>query len=160
MNFHGCSGCSPLVLKTLSEREIFLYGRGAWLTISYGHLPNHEINVRCAFTHYLAFFSRDKVWKQYGPKQPALGGLQIPDGLVVGSCTSHPRVLGSIPKREEPGETGAPCVKVPGSSRVPPTRWLLRGGQSSPHTPRLVVSRILRNLNKKKNPACYYKVQK
>jgi hypothetical protein len=25
-----------------------------------------------------------------------------PDGLVVGSCTSHPGVLGSIPKREEP----------------------------------------------------------
>jgi hypothetical protein len=24
-------------------------------------------------------------------------------GLVVGSCTSHPGVLGSIPKREEPG---------------------------------------------------------
>jgi hypothetical protein len=32
---------------------------------------------------------------------PALGGLQIPDGLVVRrrSCTSHPGVLGSIPKR-------------------------------------------------------------
>jgi hypothetical protein len=27
--------------------------------------------------------------------------------------------LGSIPKREEPGKSGAPCVKVPGSSRVP-----------------------------------------
>ena len=40
---------------------------------------------------------------------------------MVGSCTSHPGVLGSIPncKREEPGKTGAPCVKVPGSSRVP-----------------------------------------
>jgi hypothetical protein len=30
-----------------------------------------------------------------------------------------PGVLGSIPKREEPGKTGAPCVEVPGSSRVP-----------------------------------------
>jgi hypothetical protein len=38
---------------------------------------------------------------------------------VDGSCTSHPGVVGSIPKREEPGKTGAPCVKVPGSSRVP-----------------------------------------
>jgi hypothetical protein len=47
-------------------------------------------------------------------------GIRSPDGLVVGSCTSHPGVLGSIPKREEPGKTGAPCVKVPGSSRVPP----------------------------------------
>jgi hypothetical protein len=46
-------------------------------------------------------------------------GIRSPDGLVVGSCTSHPGVLGSIPKREEPGKTGAPCVKVPGSSRVP-----------------------------------------
>ena len=64
---------------------------------------------------------------------PAMGGLQIPRWLgsdplsawwlvlnTVGSCTSHPGVLGSIPKREEPGKTGAPCVKVPGSSRVPP----------------------------------------
>jgi hypothetical protein len=33
-------------------------------------------------------------------------GIRSPDGLVVGSCTSHPGVLGSIPKREEPGKTG------------------------------------------------------
>ena len=46
-------------------------------------------------------------------------GIRSLFGLVVGSCTSHPGVLGSIPKREEPGKTGAPCVKVPGSSRVP-----------------------------------------
>ena len=40
---------------------------------------------------------------------------RVPHGshLVVGSCTSHPGVLGSIPKREEPGKTGAPCVEVP-----------------------------------------------
>ena len=49
-------------------------------------------------------------------------GWPTPIGLVVGSCTSHPGVLGSIPKREEPGKTGAPCVKVPGSSRVPCNR--------------------------------------
>jgi hypothetical protein len=49
---------------------------------------------------------------------PPWVGSRSPDGLVVGSCTSHPGVLGSIPKREEPGKTGAPCVKVPGSSRV------------------------------------------
>ena len=36
-----------------------------------------------------------------------LGGLHIPDGLVVPSCTSHPGVLGLVPKREEPGKTGA-----------------------------------------------------
>ena len=46
-------------------------------------------------------------------------GIRSPDGLVVGSCTSHPGVWGLIPKREEPGKTGAPCVKVPGSSGVP-----------------------------------------
>ena len=50
---------------------------------------------------------------------PLMVGIRSPDGLVVGSCTSHPGVLGSIPKREEPGKTGAPSVKVPGSSRVP-----------------------------------------
>jgi hypothetical protein len=49
-------------------------------------------------------------------------------------------VLPRIPKREEPGKTGAPCVKVPGSSRVPPPRSLVRDGQTHPHRPRLVVS--------------------
>ena len=53
------------------------------------------------------------------PPHTALGGLQIPDGLVVRSCTRHPGVLGLIPKQEEPGETDAPCVKVQGSSRAP-----------------------------------------
>ena len=62
-------------------------------------------------------------------------GIRSPIGLVVGSCTSHPGVSSSIPKREEPGKTGAPCVKVPGSSRVPG-----RDGQTHPHRPRLVVS--------------------
>ena len=38
-------------------------------------------------------------------------------------------VLGSIPKREELGKTGAPCVQVPGSSRVPAPPWL---GSRSP----------------------------
>ena len=56
-------------------------------------------------------------------------GIRSPDGLVVGSCTSHPGVLGSIPKREEPGKTGAPCVKVTGSSRVPAPPWV--GSRSS-----------------------------
>jgi hypothetical protein len=51
---------------------------------------------------------------------PPMVGIRSPIGLVVGSCTSHPAVLGSIPKREEPGKTGAPCIKVPGSSQVPP----------------------------------------
>ena len=47
----------------------------------------------------------------------------------------HPGVLGSIPKREEPGKTGVPCVKVQGSSRVP-----VSDEQTHPHRPRLVVS--------------------
>jgi len=72
---------------------------------------------------------------------PLMVGIRSPIGLVVGSCTSYPGVLGSIPKREipkreEPGKTGAPCIKVPGSSRVP-----VRDGQTSPHRPWLVVSR-------------------
>ena len=54
-------------------------------------------------------------------------------------CTSHPGVLGSIPKREEPGKTGAPCVKVPGSSRVPlssspPREQLCNRSCSNKHT--------------------------
>jgi hypothetical protein len=63
------------------------------------------------------------------------GWDQIPRWAGGWACTSHPGVLGSIPKREEPGKTGAPCVKVPGSSRVP-----VRAGQTHPHRPRLVVS--------------------
>jgi hypothetical protein len=61
---------------------------------------------------------------------PPWVGSRSPDGwLVVGSCTSHPGVLGSIPKREEPGKTGAPCIKVPGSLRVPAPPWV---GSRSP----------------------------
>jgi hypothetical protein len=60
---------------------------------------------------------------------PLMVGIRSPDGLVVGSCTSHPGVLGSIPKREEPGKTGAPCIKVQGSSRVPAPPWV---GSRSP----------------------------
>ena len=52
--------------------------------------------------------------------------------------------MGSISKREEPGKTGAPCVQVPGSSRVPglavvcfqgvfPPGLPVRDGQTSPH---------------------------
>ena len=36
-------------------------------------------------------------------------------GLVVGSCTIHPGVLGSILKREEPGKQAHPVLKY----RVP-----------------------------------------
>ena len=49
---------------------------------------------------------------------PLMVGIRSPDGLVVGSCTSHPGVLGSIPKREDPGKTGAPGVKVPHGSQA------------------------------------------
>jgi hypothetical protein len=62
---------------------------------------------------------------------PLMVGIRSPDGLVVGSCTSHPGVLGSIPKREEPGKTGAPCIKVPGSSRVPVMGRLVHTGLGS-----------------------------
>jgi hypothetical protein len=56
-------------------------------------------------------------------------GIRSPDGLVVGSCTNHPGVSGSIPKREEPGKTGRhPVLKyrVPHGSQDPP-RPLWRG---------------------------------
>jgi len=65
------------------------------------------------------------------PNDPGLGswpnGLGKKNNFVDVSCvTNHGKngsvsswPVGSIPKREEPGKTGAPCVKVPGSSRVP-----------------------------------------
>jgi hypothetical protein len=51
--------------------------------------------------------------------------------LQTRSCNSHPGVLGSILKREEPGKQ---AHQVP--LRVP-----VRDGQTSPHRPRIVVSR-------------------
>ncbi len=78
-------------------------------------------------------------WAQPRPgwaPDPPRVGIRSPIGLVVGSCTRHPGVLGSIPKREEPGKTGAPCVKVPGSSRVPfpPRQQLCNRSCSNKHT--------------------------
>ena len=54
---------------------------------------------------------------------PPMVGIRSPIGLVVGSCTSHPGVLGSIPKRENsqqlkhrtpttPTPTTSPVVKA------------------------------------------------
>jgi hypothetical protein len=42
---------------------------------------------------------------------PLMVGIRSPDGLLVGSCTSHPGVLGSIPKREEPKTGRDPVLK-------------------------------------------------
>jgi len=57
---------------------------------------------------------------QYKQQPGTAGGLVVT--VWSRSCTSHPHtqagVLGSIPKREEPGKTGAPCVEVPGSSTI------------------------------------------
>jgi hypothetical protein len=67
------------------------------------------------------------------------GWDQIPRWAGGWACTSHPGVLASIPKREEPGKTGRhPVLKyrVPHGSQ----RSLVCGGQPSPHKPRLVVS--------------------
>jgi hypothetical protein len=59
---------------------------------------------------------------------PLMVGIRSPDGLVVGLAPATLE-MGSFPKREEPGKTGAPCVKVPGSSRVPAPPWV---GSRSP----------------------------
>jgi hypothetical protein len=58
---------------------------------------------------------------EYSSRSPD-GWDQIPPWSGGGACTSHPGVLGSIPKREEAGKSGRHpcCVKVPGSLRVPP----------------------------------------
>jgi len=78
---------------------------------------------------------------------PLMVGIRSPIGQVVGSCTSHPGVLGSIPKREEPGKTGAPCVKVPGSSRVPARRpsYTCPPLSPSPHANSFVIGTAVIN---------------
>jgi hypothetical protein len=83
---------------------------------------------------------------------PAYGAIyvfRIPPGCRPGHSLQHPKQ-----KREEltwpPGEKllqskdkkGAPYVKVPVSS-TGPTCSLVRDGQNSPHTPRLVVHVLL-----------------
>ena len=67
---------------------------------------------------------------------------QIPRWAGGWACTSHPGVLGSFPKREEPGKTGRPADPVL-KYRVPhgSLRSLVRDGQTSSHRPWLVVSR-------------------
>ena len=136
-----------------------------WLQISSQRKKiqkNKDFNVINTHFHFLPAILPRHGWAP----DPLMVGIRSPDGLVVGSCTSHPGVLGSIPKREEPGKTGVACVQVPGSSRVPfgigfkllltrsspsrhppftqypsPSRSLvcLCDGQTSPHKPRLVV---------------------
>jgi hypothetical protein len=64
-------------------------------------------------------------------------GIRSPDGLVVGSCTSHPGVLGSIPNREEPGKTGRhPVLKyrVPHGFYSVQTRGILHGREEQSRT--------------------------
>jgi hypothetical protein len=65
------------------------------------------------------FETREKEAPPWVGSRSPDGWDQIPRWAGGWACTSHPGVLGSIPKREEPGKTGAPCIKVPGSSRVP-----------------------------------------
>ena len=64
------------------------------------------------------------------------------EGLVVGlhqppwSFVFDSQTRGRTNKRHHHQNRAPPCVKVPGSSRVP-----VRDGQTSPHRPRFVVSR-------------------
>ena len=73
--------------------------------------PENTVQVQCFQCFQSPFFSF------------ILARIDRSSRSVSGLSTSHPGVLGSIPKR---GKTGAPCVKVPGSSRVPPlSAWWL-----------------------------------
>jgi hypothetical protein len=92
-------------------------------------------------SHFRFCFWKNNRRHHHRPAPP--GGLQIPDGLVVRSCTSHPGVLGSIPKRERPWETGAPCVKVPGFS-VP--RHSSRPSARHSHAPLLLSLLLSHNI--------------
>ena len=70
--------------------------------------------------------------------QGTTGGLEFPTGSGVLSPFTpvrrkkklqKTRGWGSDPAGVRPGKTGAPCVKVPGSSRVPAPPWV---GSRSP----------------------------
>jgi len=81
------------------------------------HLPE-SLSGHCGCFRYHEL-NTHKVTKDQIPYQPGGWVLHQP-----------PWSLGSIPKREEPGKTGEPCVKVPGSSRVPVPPWV---GSRSPY---------------------------
>jgi hypothetical protein len=70
---------------------------------------------------------------------PLMVGIRSPDGLLVGSCTSHPGVLGSIPKREEPVHTGLSSsslvAHVLPDPPPPPCKQICTRSCSNKHTP-------------------------
>jgi hypothetical protein len=77
---------------------------------------------------------------------PMMVGNRSPDGMVVGSCTSHPGVLGSqAPSERNQGKQGATLTRSSSSCHPPftqypvPSRSLVRDGQTSPHVSWLVV---------------------
>jgi hypothetical protein len=79
-----------------------------------------------------------KYWVPHGSQprpgwapDPLMVGIRSPIGLVVGSCTSHPGVLGSILNERNQGKQAHPVLKyrVPHGSQVGATNLpLLRGG--------------------------------
>jgi len=118
-------------------RNLLLSNRDRMADETFSHLPFCEKN------HY----SYREFWLVRCPWRvlhyefcPAMGGLQIPrwlgsDPLSTWWLGLAPATLEFwIPKREEPGKTGAPCVKVPGSSRVPPREQLCNRSCSNKHT--------------------------
>ena len=126
-----------VILKSECHICMFIRQAGVWVRhhmIKLGHtrldqgaqLACDLSPIICLLISMLRFRSGDFSEPRHGwAPDPPMVGIRSPIGLVVGSCTSHPGVFGSIPKREEPGKTGAPCVKVPGSSRVPVCKRLL-----------------------------------
>ena len=104
--------------------------RGGKITLSFTS-PEKNFFFLCMLEF---FFIYDVIVKQKKRKRSA-------NHYCGWACTSHPGVLGSIPKREEPGKTGRhPVLKyrVPRGSHL---CSLVCDGQTSPHRPRLVVSR-------------------
>ena len=67
---------------------------------------------------------------------PLMVGIRSSDGLVVGLAPATLEFWVRFQTRGTRENRAPPCVQVPGSSRVP-----VRDGQTSPHRPRLVVSR-------------------
>ena len=51
-------------------------------------------------------------------------GIRSPDGLVVGIAPATPEFWVRFPNERNQGKQATPCVKVPGSSRVPAPPWV------------------------------------
>ena len=121
-------------MKTKSDRPRSVVGVRSSVGTKFGNLAVCVCVVPGSISGEICGLFPTFVFALHGwAPDPPMVGIRSPIGLVVGSCTRHPGVLGLIPKQEEPGKTGAPYVNVLGSSRVP-----VRDERTHPHRTCLV----------------------